>query len=170
MSIFKKAGEKIVDGGKKAVSYDEVKGNWGMIKDWAGRLNPKAIKPGRVETFESAYERLGLDEPTLALVYRNWFLRFYLVAGVYALGVAVAGFYIFSGKWMALLPFLGFTAVCGAQMFTSSFRMYQIRTRSLCPVSEWISRTGEWLVFSPALPPAPRKGQGKAVAVVKRDK
>lgn len=168
MGIFKKAGEKIVDGSKKVVAYDEVKGNWAMIKDWAGKLNPRSIKPGRVETFQSAYERLGLDEETLILVYRNWFLRFYLTLTVFAIGFITAGYYILNGKLMALLPFMGFAAICIAQLFTSSFRMYQIRTRTLCPISEWLSKSGEWIVFSSKLPSNTVKKVVKKAVVVKK--
>ena len=166
MGIFKKAGDKIVDGSKKVVAYDEVRSNWGLIKDWASQLNPMSVKAGRVETFENAYERLGLDEQTLVDVYKNWFLRMYLTLAVFVGGLSVALYFVTLGKLLALLPFTGFAAICAAQIFTSSFRMYQIRTRQLCPISEWLSNRSEWFPTTMALA-VQKKQKTKSVAIRK---
>lgn len=152
MSFVKKTGDKIVDSGKKMVGYEDVKDNWSMIKGWLGSLNPKSIKPGRVETFENAYERLGLTEEDLKNVYKSWFLRFYLTLFVFAIGFFSVVYFVLNDNFISLLPFIGFSAICVSQLFASSFRLYQIRSREFVEVSNWFKNKSEWLPLTIDLP------------------
>lgn len=164
MGFFKRRGEKFVEGGKKMVNYDQAKSTWGAIQQLAAGLNPRSVRRGRVETFQSAYERLGLTEESLGKVYQNYFLKLYLSAIVGAGGTLLTGIHLAQGSSFAVvLAFFGFAAVCLSQMFSASFRMYQIRRRQLCDVKEWLKKSAEWFPTSVELPPPP-KAKGSSLA------
>lgn len=166
MGFFRRRGEKFVQNSKRMINYEQASSTWDAIKQLAGGLNPRSVRRGRVETFQSAYERLGLTEETLAKVYQNYFLKLYLSMVVGVGGTALTALYLAQGSsWAAVLAYLGFAAVCVSQMFSASFRMYQIRRRQLCDVKEWLKRRSEWLPLSVELPPAPKS---KGTSLMKR--
>lgn len=168
MGFFRRRGEKMVDGGKKMVNYDQARSTWASIQQMAAGLNPRSVRRGRVETFQSAYDRLGLTEESLAKVYQNYFLKFYLSLMIGAGGTVLTVVNIIQGNSVAVaLAYLGFIAVCVSQMFSASFRMYQMRRRKLCDVSEWFKRGAEWFPTTPELPPPP-KSRGSSL-VKRRD-
>lgn len=166
MGFFKNRGDKIVESGKKMVNYEQARSTWKIIADLASGLNPRNIKKGRVETFQSAYERLGLNETTLGKVYTNYFLKLYVSAIILAGGTALTVMYVINGSGAAVFTYVGFACVCLSQMFSASFRMYQMRLRQLCDITQWIKRPGEWFPTQVSLPPPP--SSKSKTAIVKR--
>jgi hypothetical protein len=110
----------------------------GMAKDVASV--PEA---SRQETFESAYQRLGLSEESLRTTYGYYMFRFNLFLFFGVMGIVLGAWYAFNGSWAALAV-LGFLAICVGQLFVASFRMLQIRRRELFPVSYWMSVPRQW--------------------------
>ena len=122
---------------------------WQTIADsakWIGtmgrRVSPFHRRHGRQETFDAAVQRVGADEQSLAANRRN----FAVVATVHGLAtVAACGFatsaFLNGGHGLA---WLGFAAVNGALAFTFAFRHWQIRTRRLGSVAEFLRDAGRF--------------------------
>ena len=107
---------------------------------WIGtmgrRVSPFHRRHGREETFDAAVQRVGADAQSLAANRRN----FAFVATLHGLAtVAACGFsasaFLNGGSGFA---WLGFAAVNGSLAFTFAFRHWQIRTRRLGSVAEFL--------------------------------
>lgn len=156
MKIFSKAKEKAVGGGKKMLNYEQVSSVGSWIINSAKALSPwkKKAEGVRIETFEAATERLGVSEEDLGKQYQNHVLRFYLALMLWIGGTVITGFYLARGSWLSLLPYLGFTALCGAQMFSASLWALQIRRREFLGVARWAGMKSEWFPRELELPKA----------------
>ena len=128
--------------GKKVVGAEQIKENAGFIADMAKSLKPTAT---RYETFENAKARLGLSEKDLEETYKYYTTRFNIFVFFFGIGLVVFAYYLMSLSWSAV-PVIGFLAVCVAQLFAASFRMYQIRRRELVVPMEWFRAPHEWWV------------------------
>ena len=100
------------------------------------RVSPFHRRHGREETFDAAVQRVGADAQSLAANRRN----FAFVATLHGLAtVAAFGFapsaFLNGGHG---LSWLGFAAVNGALAFIFAFRHWQIRTRRLGSVAEFL--------------------------------
>ena len=116
---------------------------WTTIADsakWIGtmgrRVSPFHRRHGREETFDAAVQRVGADAQSLAANRRNFAFVATLhgLATVAAFGFAASAF-LNGGSGFA---WLGFAAVNGALSFTFAFRHWQIRTRRLGSVPEFL--------------------------------
>lgn len=157
MGLWKKVGGlggKVTGGAKKIIGLDQAKENLTWMASIGRTLLPSSIKAGRVETFEHAMQRQGVGEEDLEKIYLNHVLKFWICVIMLFVGWGVALSYVLSGHWVALLPALGFTAICFSQMFVASFRAHQIGQRKFCDVSEWLGDIGLWVPATFSLPPA----------------
>jgi len=157
--FFKRTGEKTLKGVKRTVGWKEAVTGWGLMKGAAKQLDPRELKnkTARVETFQSAYKRLGLTEKTLQANYQNLFWQFWGVALIAFVGVLMMVAQCVNGRFGSLLPGLGFLAICAGLLFKSSFRAFQYRHRSLAPVQMWMKFPSEWAPMGWTLPPPPLK-------------
>ena len=175
MSLWSKisgAGKRTVnapiDSAKKLLGIDQARENLTWMGAIAKTLLPSSVKAGRIETFEHAMYRQGVSEVELDKIYTNHFLRFWISATLMLAGWIVGGSYLFGGQWLALFPLIGFSAICFSQMFSASFRAYQVGSRRFCDVAEWLARREVWVLTSYDLPPAPsRKSSTLAVVPTK---
>ena len=163
----KRAVNAPVDGAKKLLGVEQARENLNWMGAIAKTLLPSSIKAGRIETFEHAMERQGVGEVELDRIYTNHVLRFWICSMFLLAGWAVGVSYLVGGQWLALFPLMGFTAICLSQMFSASFRAYQLASRKFCDVAEWLGRRSAWVPTSFDLPPAPRKQDAKLPAVRK---
>lgn len=166
MGLFQKAKDKASNSGKAMLNYEQVSSVGGWIKQSAKSLSPWRKKAGvRVETFQAAIERMAVSEEDLAKQYQNHVLRFYLALLVWTIGTIVTGIYLARGSWISLLPYGGFTALCGAQLFSASLWAMQIRRREFVGAQGWLALRGEWFPTELELPPPPaKKSRGLSVA------
>jgi hypothetical protein len=156
--FFKKAGDSAAKTVKSTVNWKGITGGWRMLGRAAKQIDPRELRnrPARVETFQSAYKRLNLTEKDLAANYQGLFLRFW-IAAIFAMGgVALLALYCLNGRFGALLPGLGFLAICAGQMFVASFRSFQIRHRALTPPTLWAKHPEQWAPMGWSLPAAPK--------------
>ena len=165
----KKMANAPVDKAKKLMAIEEAKQNWNWMTTVAKTLMPGSVKAGRIETFERAMERQNVSAEDLERIYTNHVLRFWISGFMLLCGWLVTASYAWSGHWLALLPALGFSAICGSQMFVGSFRAHQVATRKFCDVSEWVANRDAWVPLAFELPPAVvRRSAVRAVAPVKK--
>lgn len=151
--VGKRAVSAPVEGAKKIVGVEAAKENFNWIARLAKGLLPSSARAGRVETFDHALQRQGVAESDLDRLYSNHVLRFWIGAIMLIAGWIVTLTYVFSGDFVALLPALGFSALCLAIMQSGSFRAYQIANRRFCDVSDWLKNSSAWVPVSFSLPP-----------------
>jgi hypothetical protein len=151
--------------GKKVVAADQIKAGAVLIQDLAKSMAPPSEDSVRRETFANACQRLNLNEASLRQTYKFFTTRFliFLFFGVLSFVFMLGS--LFSSVWAAL-PLIGFTALCGAQMYVSSFRCAQIRHHELFPVRVWVKNPQEWWIHT--LPgeetPPPKKSSSSSLA------
>jgi len=149
----KRAVSVPVDGAKKIIGIEAAKENFNWITSLAKGLLPSSVRAGRVETFDHAMQRQGVTESDLGQLYSNHVLRFWSSAIMLIAGWIVTITYIVEGDFVALLPALGFSALCLAIMQSGSFRAYQITNRRFCDVSDWFKTRSAWVPLTFKLPP-----------------
>lgn len=135
--------KKVVNYGKSIVGTEDLKKNAEFISDMAQSIAGKTDTK-RSETFENAYTRLGLTEEDLAKSYKYYEIRFNIFIAFAALAILLLIYSLVVSKILSAFAILAFMAVCLSQLFTSSFRMYQIRRRELVSVKEWAQHKEEW--------------------------
>lgn len=137
----------------------EVQGHFQDVKDLArAHLDPRRRSTRRTETFANAVERLQLSPEDIASSYKNHSFRFYLFLFFAGMSLSLGVWAAWRLNWMGLAPALGATLVCAAQMFSASFRCFQIRHQELLPVKEWWRARDEWWPTE-YTPPRPRSGR-----------
>lgn len=143
-----KAPTRLANYGKKVVGAEGIKNNADFIVDMAKGLSNK---PSRFETFQSAYERLGLTEDKLKSNYDYHIMRFNLFFAFIGLALVALVYFSVQGNYLAIVSSLAFVALCVSQLFNASFRMYQIRRRELVSVLEWFNNRDQWWIkpFTP---------------------
>lgn len=151
--LGKRAVSSPIDGAKKIVGVEAARENFNWISRLAKGLSPSSVRAGRVETFDHAMQRQGVTESDLDQLYSNHVLRFWIGAIMLIAGWIVTLTYVFKGDYIALLPAVGFSALCIAIMQSGSFRAYQIANRRFCDVSDWLKNRSAWVPFSFNLPP-----------------
>lgn len=105
----------------------------------------KPIEDGaRVETFESARNRLNVSDSDLQKVYSNYRFTFMMVAAVVFFSVITFFLYLSWGEILSAGAVLAIIAVCFSQLFDKSFRMFQIRKGALLSVKDFLSNKQEW--------------------------
>lgn len=137
-----KKPSRIVGALKTATSYEQVKGMGVLIWQMAATLDPRKIKPGRVETFDEARTRLQVNNDELEACRLNHGRIFWLSLVMIAIAWAVRFSYGLS--FLGVVLTLSFTAMCGALMFRHSFRASQIKARKLHSVKEWATNPAHW--------------------------
>ena len=162
-SLGKRAVNAPIERTKKMVGYESAKENFGWIGRLGRSLMPSSLKAGRVETFEHAMARQSVTDDDLDRIYTNHVLRFWICAIMLVTGLAVGLHYLMNGQKLIILPVIGFSAICLSQMFSGSFRAYQLANRKFCDVSEWMSRRDVWVPFTFDLPKAPARKTGGSV-------
>lgn len=135
-------GSKLKNFARRVTSADELEKNGEFIMGMVQKVS--STPEGTVqETFENAYQRLGLTEESLAKTYASLLTRFNIFIFFTLVGLTLFVWYIIDGSW-AFLAALGFILYCLGQLFVASFRMLQIRRRELLPVSYWTAVPSEW--------------------------
>lgn len=137
--------EKTARYGKRVVNYEEIQETGHWIGDMFRRLTAGRAGQGREETFANAYDRLNMDEAKLALSYKFYNVRFYVFGVFAAIGIGIALHSLIFGHVWTLAMSIGFLAICGAFLFQSSFRCFQMEQRELVPVSYWLQHPGRWI-------------------------
>lgn len=149
MGIFNWASQKVSNQGnrlkgfvRRITSADELEKNGLFI---IGMVKQIGAQPEEVvqETFENAYQRLGLTEESLSKTYNSLMMRFNIFLFFAVLGLILGVYYATQGALGAIAS-IGFLAYCLAHLFIASFRMLQIRKRELVPVSYWVAAPEEW--------------------------
>lgn len=143
---IKSLGKRTTDYTAKVVNVEEIKSNASFLKE-AGTtllLPGKTIKNARVETFDEAVRRQGLNDGHLTQVHFNYSASFYVSAFFGAVCIALFANALVAGSVMYSLSTLAIFLVCLANAFRFSFRTFQIRHKRLCSVSEWFARKNEW--------------------------
>ena len=142
-SFWKNTGKNTVS---KMVGFGAIKDGADYIKATSKHLlNPKeAIKNARVETFEQAVLRLGVNNDDLKKNYNNFTTTFWVsfVFGLICFANIVS--YGLDGKVLSTLASLSIMFVCLANCFKYSFRAFQIRHRNLCAPSLFLQHKSEW--------------------------
>ena len=151
-------GTKLKNFTRRVTSADELEKNGEFILGMVHKLSSTPDDAVQ-ETFENAYQRMGLTEESLATTYNSLLTRFNIFMFFSIVGVSVCVWYIMEGSWAALAA-IGFILYCAAQLFVSSFRMLQIRRRELLPVSYWLAVPREWWPQQ-FIPQPPRRSSRK---------
>ena len=151
---------------RKLLAVDEARENYNWISKLAKSLMPGSVKVGRIETFDRAMERQSVTTEDLEKIYTNHVLRFWISFIMLATGLAIAVKFAIEGQFLVLLPSLGFSAICLSQMFSGSFRAYQIAMRRFCDVSDWVANRSVWIPTTFDLPSPVKKPSGRKSAVV----
>lgn len=127
---------------RKITSADELEKNGKFIVDMVKNIStvPEAE---RLETFQNAYIRLGLDEEKLEQNYKFFLIRFRIFLGFSILGLGLLIWNLVNFSF-AFLACIGFLAYCLAQTFIGSFRILQINKRELVSVSYWLKNKKHW--------------------------
>lgn len=138
-----KKPSRIVSSLKALTSYDQVKDLGLMIWNMAGALDPRKIKPGRVETFDQARTRLQVNNEELEAARLNHGRIFW---GAFGFIFVAWGVQAWQGLTLGgVCTAIGFTSICCALMFRHSFRASQIKARKLHGVREWLENRSYWL-------------------------
>ena len=103
------------------------------------------LKPGRVESFSQAMQRLKIDEAELPLIHNQILLQVYLTLFLGVIGMTIAACFLVVGSFVPAALACAVSASCLANCAQSSIRAFQVRRRALGKASEWISMPGEWI-------------------------
>lgn len=167
MGLFNWASTKIKNQGSKTkgfvrriTSAEELEKNGEFIVGMVKQLSNSQDEVIQ-ETFENAYQRMGLTEEKLAKTYASLLIRFNIFLFFGVLGVCLGVWYAFQASLGALAS-IGFVAYCLGHLFVCSFRMLQIRMRELVPVSYWLAVPNQWWPrpFKPLRKPRNNDGNG----------
>lgn len=128
------------------LNAQEIKGHYQDAKEVVKeQMNPWRRKAGRQETFANAVERMKLSPEDIAAAYKNHSFRFYGFSFFTGLAFFLGAWAAIQGQWLGTLAGFGAVLACSAQMFSASFRCFQIRHHELFSVREWWHAKGEWL-------------------------
>lgn len=128
------------------LNIDEARGHFDDAKTMAGEhLDPRNLKSGRNETFAHAMERMGLGLDDLPGTYKFYNFRFNLFAFFLGAAIFLAGWGLWQNQYFVALGAIPGSLIFIAQMFSSSFRCFQIRHHELLPISAWWHNKGEWV-------------------------
>lgn len=145
---LKNVADSSVDATKKVVGYEDAKQLFNVIKDMAAvSLNPFRKIESRNETFEQAMIRFKCTESDIAEAFKMCKVNFYVNAALASLLIVYCFYMLFAVQ--AVFPALGALAITFmnfALMFKYSFRAYQIKHRKLCPISEYLKNSNEWIL------------------------
>lgn len=150
MGLFNLLGrkkDKIVGSSKKMLGFEEMKKNHNYISGIAKEtLNPYSVKQREIrnETFENAYNRLGIDEETLGKVYSNYVLKFYISIAFIMILIAIIVNGLLAKEFLTLFSSIGVACVIISQAISGSFRASQINKRELITFKEWYSDSENW--------------------------
>lgn len=128
----------------KILGFKAIKEGADFISESVSRLaNPK--KYARVETFEQAVERLGVNDDDLKQNRYNFILSFYISIFfvLVCFGMVNYNFFIASYLLGGLASFSIMLVIC-ANAFKFSFRAYQIKKRRLGGLAEFYKTPNEW--------------------------
>lgn len=142
MTTEKKQG-RIVGAVKSVTNYEQVKETGQWIGSMISALDPRRIKAGRVETFDQARTRLGVNNEEIEQVRVN---QVHIFWGVFTM--MLCGWAVFAGQpfsLTALVLILSYSVMCLSMMFRASFRASQIKARTLHSIKTWASNRGYWL-------------------------
>ncbi|MDD2820476.1 MAG: hypothetical protein PHW29_04360 [Flavobacterium sp.] len=149
-NIVKTVYQKVwVDTGKdtikKIMGINAIKGGGTLVVNVIKSMI-LGTKSDTVETFDVARTRLGIDNEHIKLVYKRYTQKFYvsLFSAIFLIGLIIYYGYI-QHSFGGLLSSTAVFTISLANMFNTSFRTFQIRKRTLYPVSEWFKRKEEWI-------------------------
>lgn len=147
LNWIKSLGKRTTDYTAKVVNAEEIKSNASFLKEAGATLllPGKTLRNARVETFDEAVRRQGLNDTHLTQVNFNYSASFYVSAFFGAICIALFANALVAGSVMYSLSTLAIFLVCLANAFRFSFRTFQIRHKRLCSVSEWFARKNEWI-------------------------
>ena len=145
---IKKVADSSVDATKKIVGYEDAKSLFGIIKDMASySMNPFKKTEAREETFEQAVSRFRCSESEIAQAFKMCRVNFYVNAALaIALFIYACSMLFFAQTAFPAVACVAILLMNLALMFKYSFRAYQIKHRKLCPVSEWLQNSREWII------------------------
>lgn len=139
---------KLKDEAKGTVNYGQIKSVGTDVVDMASSLlSPnKLIKGSKKETFDEARQRLGVSDLDLINTYRNYAISFFMsLFFVVLCFVLIVYFLYFEKSIMGGLSTTSIMLLNLANTFRFSFRAFQIKNQKLCSVSDWWSRSDQWV-------------------------
>lgn len=160
--------DSLINTTKKVGNYDEIKKQQETIVELADHsLNPFKKRNFRNESFDDAYERLGLDEEKLAVVYKNHCVAFYLSYIMFFVSVGFLAMMVLEHQYWGIIPAFVCVGICGIKIASASLRVTQIAKRELISFQEWWNTPGVLYPPSFKLPKLTRKmNPSKNVSVV----
>lgn len=142
-----KKGKNLKEYSKEISQIDKVLDETKEIKNMATSLfsHKEKIEKAKVETFKEAQKRNGLSnadiiEKTYDLN-KMFYVCFYSIIMVFFIFI----YFLISFHFLSALMTLVVIAILGANAFKFSFRFFQFKNKSLCPVSDWLNSRGSWI-------------------------
>jgi hypothetical protein len=109
-----------------------------------GRAILTPVRSNRVENFNEAMVRLGVQDEDIKKNYIN-FVRSFWISFFFAVVCLAYGFNMaFHSQIIGALACLSITTLCLSNCFRFSFRAFQIKHKKLCSANEWFARKSEW--------------------------
>lgn len=122
-------GAKVVRGG-----VDELR-----------RRTVEAATTRRIESFEQAMERLGIDERMLPVIHNQLVAQCYLCLMVAVLALAMGVNYMLAATLLSGLAAVTIGLACAVAAGQASMRSMSIRLRRLGVGSQWLCSPGDWI-------------------------
>lgn len=142
-----KKGNNLKDYSKEVAQVDRIVEESKEIKNMAKQVfnYKEKIKDAKVENFKEAKERMGLSDvdilESLYSMTKMFYISFYISIPVFCLMI----YFVATLELMSAGITLAVLGILLANCFKFSFRAFQIRKKSLCPVSDWLAAKKEWL-------------------------
>ena len=138
--VFNYAKDDVLNVKEAQGHYQDAKS---LVEEHA--LGWRKKKDKRTETFQAAMDRKGLTLEDIASSYKHYSVHFYIFSFFTSLALFLGLWAVYQGNPMGGLAGLGGVFICAGQLFSASFRCFQIRHHEMLPVSAWWQSKSEWL-------------------------
>lgn len=131
---------------KEISQFDKILEESHEIKNMASSLfnHKEKIETAKVETFKEAQERNGLSNADIIEkmyeMNKMFYVCFYCICAVSLLLI----YFLVVFNFLSAMITLVVMGILAANAFKFSFRFFQFKHKSLCPVSDWIKASNEW--------------------------
>lgn len=132
---------------KEISQFDKILEESQEIKNMASSLfnHKEKIEAAKVETFKDAQERNGLSNADIIEkmyeMNKMFYICFYCICAVSILLI----YFMIVFNFLSAMITLVVIGILGANAFKFSFRYFQFKHKSLCPVSDWLQSKNEWI-------------------------
>lgn len=132
---------------KEISQFDKILEESQEIKNMASSLfnHKEKIEAAKVETFKEAQERNGLSNADIVEKMYEMNKMFYVCLYCIYPVLILLIYFIIKLNFLSAMITLVVIGILGANAFKFSFRYFQFKHKSLCPVSDWVHARSEWI-------------------------